>query len=891
MDVLAQLTTTLADRYHVEREIGRGGMATVYLARDLRHDRQVALKVLNPELGAVLGVERFLSEIKVTANLQHPNLLPLFDSGAADGLLFYVMPYVSGESLRHRLDREKQLPVDDAVHIAVAVAGALDYAHAHRVIHRDLKPENILLLAGQPVIADFGIALAVSNAGGPRITQTGLSLGTPLYMSPEQATGDRIIDGRSDIYSLAAMTYEMLTGDPPHTASTTQAIIAKVLTERPVNVRVLRSAVSETVAYAVHRALEKLPADRWATAAQFVDALQGRAVAVTASHQQALATGTTERASRYFGWRMSASVLAASMVLAVAGVWGWMNPRTAEAPSPVRFELSLPSITPLEAGAGTPLVLTPNADALLYDARGPNGRQQYRRTMDQLGTIPVAGTERAEFATTSPDGRWIAFLADAQLKKVPIDGGTPTTVANVSGATGTSWGRGDVIVLGSKFGGTGLSRISASGGTLRPLTYPDTARGEASHYWPRVLPDGKTVVFTIFPRRGGLDSARIGVASVESGAHSALDLYGTNPFGVFSDVIVYARSDGSIMASAIDLADRRITGDAVLVVSEVAIGGAGASKADISAGGTLVYLIASSGDRLMLVDMKGVARTLSPKAQRYAHPSFSPDGRRIAVTLFERISRGRIWVHDIAAGTFIPLTVGDTASDIREPAWSPDGSRIVFRSVRAGTWSIWWQAADGSAPPEPLVTADVELSEPTMSQDGRMLIYRKGSVTAGQFWYRTLSGDTTPRRLFISNGGEQSPSLSPDGRWLAYQSSEAGPTQIFVRPVLGAPSKWPVSDGDGSQPRWAPDGRTIFYRSAKGMVAAHVSTEPVFSVTSREVLFPDMFSRNRTHHNYDVSPDCKHFVLLQRGDSASSVIVVTNWLTELRARMAGTRGR
>ena len=230
-------------------------MATVFLARDLRHDRLVALKLLNPELGAVLGVERFLSEIKVTANLQHPHLLPLFDSGEADGLLFYVMPYVEGESLRARLEREKQLPTEEAIAIAVAVASALEYAHEHGVIHRDLKPENILLQAGQAVVADFGIALAVSKAGGARVTQTGLSLGTPQYMSPEQATGDRVIDRRSDIYSLAAVTYEMLTGEPPHTGSTMQAIIARVLTERPRSVRSQRPNLPEHVEIALDRAL------------------------------------------------------------------------------------------------------------------------------------------------------------------------------------------------------------------------------------------------------------------------------------------------------------------------------------------------------------------------------------------------------------------------------------------------------------------------------------------------------------------------------------------------------------------------------------------------------------------------------------------------------------
>ena len=228
-----RLNKALAGRYTIEREIGQGGMATVFLARDLRHDRRVALKLLRADLGAVVGVERFLAEIRVTANLQHPNLLPLFDSGGTDGTLFYVMPFVDGKSLRHRLEREKQLPVDEAVRITVAVAGALDYAHKQGVIHRDLKPENILIQAGQPVVADFGIALAISNAGGTRVTQTGLSLGTPQYMSPEQATGDRVIDARTDIYSLAALLYEMLTGEPPHTGTTAQAIIARMQVVAP----------------------------------------------------------------------------------------------------------------------------------------------------------------------------------------------------------------------------------------------------------------------------------------------------------------------------------------------------------------------------------------------------------------------------------------------------------------------------------------------------------------------------------------------------------------------------------------------------------------------------------------------------------------------------------
>src|SRR3954466_8955385 len=270
-----RLAAALADRYRIERELGQGGMATVYLAQDLRHHRQVAIKLMRPELSAVIGAERFLSEIRTTANLQHPHILPLFDSGEVDGVLYYAMPFVEGESLRDRLSREKQLPVPDAVRIATEVAAALDYAHRHGVIHRDIKPENILLHDGSALVADFGIALAVSGAGN-RMTETGMSLGTPHYMSPEQAMGEREITARSDVYALGCVTYEMLTGDPPFIGSTAQAIIAKVMTDKPASIRRLRERVPEEVDEAVLTALEKLPADRFATAAEFAAALDGR---------------------------------------------------------------------------------------------------------------------------------------------------------------------------------------------------------------------------------------------------------------------------------------------------------------------------------------------------------------------------------------------------------------------------------------------------------------------------------------------------------------------------------------------------------------------------------------------------------------------------------------
>jgi serine/threonine protein kinase len=275
-ELLSRLQSALADRYRLDREAGAGGMATVYLAQDIRHGRPVAVKVLRPELAAVIGAERFLAEIKLTANLQHPHILPLFDSGEADGYLFYVMPYVEGETLRDRLTREKQLPVADAIRITTEVASALDYAHRHGVIHRDIKPENILLHDGQALVADFGIALAASKAGGSRMTETGMSLGTPHYMSPEQAMGEREITARSDVYALGAVLYEMLSGDPPFTGSTAQAVVARVVTESPRSLTAQRHTIPRNIEAAVMTALEKLPADRFATAAEFAEALRDR---------------------------------------------------------------------------------------------------------------------------------------------------------------------------------------------------------------------------------------------------------------------------------------------------------------------------------------------------------------------------------------------------------------------------------------------------------------------------------------------------------------------------------------------------------------------------------------------------------------------------------------
>jgi serine/threonine-protein kinase len=412
-------------------------MATVYLAHDLRHNRDVAVKVLRPELSAIIGAERFLIEIQTTANLQHPHILPLFDSGNADGFLFYVMPFVQGESLRDRLRREKQLPVPDAVRIAAEVASALDYAHRHNVVHRDIKPENILLHEGRALVADFGIALAASKASDTRMTETGMSLGTPFYMSPEQAMGEREITARSDVYGLGAVLYEMLTGDPPFTGSTAQAIVARVVTETPRPLIPQRHTIPPHVEAAVLTALEKLPADRFATAAEFASALTGGAM--TMPRPTTTAPGRLTRRAQPRS--LLAGVVLSVLVLALVGAGTYVLGRSTALPvPPARLGITLPIdqqlalVDPLAA-------VSPSGDLLAYTAEGPGGVSQvYVRSLDQLTPVPLAGTENGCCAVFSPDGDYLAFLQQGRLKRIPSMGGAATAVPGDPRLTAMRWG-------------------------------------------------------------------------------------------------------------------------------------------------------------------------------------------------------------------------------------------------------------------------------------------------------------------------------------------------------------------------------------------------------------------------------------------------------------------
>lgn len=430
MTIPDRLATALADRYTIDRELGRGGMATVYPARDLKHERLVAIKVLKPELAAVIGGERFLSEIKTTANLQHPHILALFDSGAVNGTVFYAMPFIDGESLRDKLDREKQLPIDDALRIAREVADALQYAHERGVIHRDIKPENILLQGGHALVADFGIALAASTTGGGRMTETGMSLGTPTYMSPEQAMGERTLDARTDIYALGCVLYEMLVGDPPFTGSTAQAIVARVLTGTPESLAAQRGTIPPHVEAAVMTALQKLPADRFANAKTFSDALANPSF-TRAGAARGGAHGIQPATPRRTVGALAAVALLSAAAAVIATV-GWMRTQRATEPVAARFALELPEGVGLRnSNSNTRMGITADGSHIAFATQGQFGSAVYVRRADELLFERVVGTDSATSVSYSPDGKWLLYSTGRALKRVASNGGVPQTIASV----------------------------------------------------------------------------------------------------------------------------------------------------------------------------------------------------------------------------------------------------------------------------------------------------------------------------------------------------------------------------------------------------------------------------------------------------------------------------
>jgi Tol biopolymer transport system component len=880
-----RLKTSLADRYRIERELGQGGMATVYLAHDLRHDRKVALKVLRPELSAILGVERFLAEIKTTANLQHPHILSLFDSGEADGLVYYVMPYVDGESLRDRLTREHQLPVDDALRIASEVADALQYAHAHGIVHRDIKPENILLHGGHAQVADFGIALAAARSdGGTRMTETGMSLGTPHYMAPEQAMGEREITPKADLYALGCVLYEMLSGEPPFTGPTAQAIIARVMTEEPRSLTLQRKSIPPHVEAAVTRALEKLPADRFASAAQFGEALSHPGTATAA---KAVPVGEPQ-AARQRRW-VQLAPWGLTLVAAGLAAWAWLaRPRASGAV----WQYVMPSDSLRINPNAAALALSPDGLSLVFRQDGPNGLLWLKRS-DQLEPIVIPGTEGASTPAFSPDGKWMAFLADGRLKKVPAGGGAPVVLADSTGPAnyGLAWlDDGSLIYTADRL--DQLRQVTTGGQGAKVVMADSTLRGFGLLN-PAALPGARGVLFVAC--QSGCFNSSLRVLDLHTGTEKRLFDNALAAWYLPTGHLLYVRRDGAALAMPFDLGRLEVTGAAVPVLENVTTNVVQVMLA-WSRAGTLAYLrgVGSTGlTEAVRVSREGGVTTIDTAwSGPFTSLALAPDGRRLAVSVGLGAAATGIWMKQLDRGPFTRLSF---SGEDRRPAWSPDGRLVAFVRDTGNGGNVYARLTDGTGTDRLLAHIDRPVQEVTWSGDGKWLVLRtdNGAAGAGDLVGVRVGGDSAPVPLVATEFNEYHPAVSRDGRWLAYSSNESGNLEVYVRPFPGTSSgRWQVSNGGGAQPRWSADGRELFYLDGAGrLVTAQIRTVPGFAVLGTQPLFEtSALLLDGFHQSYEVAPDGRSFIFLRphaprQAATGARLVVVEHWLDELRERL------
>jgi serine/threonine-protein kinase len=883
----AQLMEALTGRYAFERELGAGGMAVVYLALDIKHHRNVAIKVLRPELSALLGSERFLNEIELTASLQHPHILPLFDSGSADGLLYYVMPFVDGESLRRRLDREQQLPVPDAVRIATEVADALDFAHRHGVIHRDIKPENILLREGHALVADFGIALAVQDASGNRITETGLAVGTPRYMAPEQALGERDVDQRADIFALGAVTYEMLAGVAPFTGPNAHVILSKILTGTPEPLGALRHRVPEHVAAAIATSLEKLPADRFATAGAFAAELGAPVSATVAGHPRA--------APRRRWVREALRVLSAAGLLAL-GLAGGVALGRKQGTTPIGT-LRLPLGFAFEpAFIGPSFALSPDGSHLLYRRSVGDRVEIIDQPLDSvLAPAPLARFPRITTASWagpgfSPDGRFVLFGDHGTLAVMPVNGGESTIVADSVNGWGV-WGD-DGRIYFQHLRTHGIAFVPATGGRETLVTEPDESRGEVAHYVDGVLPHGKGILLSIVRSSQASEIALYNPAS----RRVSVLLEGTDARFVEPGYLLFSRDDRTVWATRFDLDAMRITGPSVLLLRDVVQRTPGSMQLSVARNGTLLYSTGSAMSGMVVVGRDGPLRTLDPNAGEagFGSPRISPDGRKVA---YERLSTtgtglSDLWIYDMTSRTPTRLTF---AGDNTYPAWSADGRVILFSATTNSVRTVGEDAvidtvrADGSGRPRPLYQRPGSQAEVAASPNGRWVAVRTGDM--GRSQNADISyfpwGDPADFRPFAATQfKERNPVFSPDGRWVAYTSNESGRDEVYIRPFPGPGARLQISDAGGVNPVWARRHPFLVYRDGSHYIAATLDLIQVPRVVARQIMLPDSGNgANPNHSNYDIMPGDTTLVLMRDANASARLVLQVNWLGELEARL------
>ncbi|MEP6573198.1 MAG: protein kinase [Gemmatimonadota bacterium] len=802
-EIPVRLSAALAERYRLERVLGAGGMATVYLAEDLKHHRKVAVKVLRPELAAVLGPERFLREIDTTAKLRHPHILPLYDSGEAGGYLYYVMPLVEGESLRDRLSREKQLPVASALEITREMADALGYAHAHGVVHRDIKPENILLESGHAVVADFGIARAVVDAGGEKLTETGIVIGTPTYMSPEQAAGDRDIDGRSDQYSLGCVLYEMLAGQPPFTGPTVQSIVHQHISAEPKVITQIRPSVPGEVATALTRALSKTPADRFDSLSHLIEVMGRSGPAMTV---------------RVASGKRRALLAAVGAIVMLVGFLVWLNGGT---PKTIQFGRRI-QVT-LDPGLELDPALSPDGKFLAYS--GPGGELMVRQIENGSPLRVVRdGDTRGRWPAWVPDGERLIFISSRGIEIVPALGGVPRLLVADSGL-----GRGASVAPDGKSlvyaSHDSLYARPLDGGAARLVT---VGREVHSFTWS---PDGRWIAFVSgniqYVRLvdvGNLAVSSVWIAPVNGGPPvqiSDSQSQNVSPAWVDGRSLLYlSNRDGGRDVYQVDLTSsgrpahpptRLTTGLNALAIS-VSLRGQRLAYSSFSEASNVWSIPIPASGSVSISE----ATPVTVGNQTIENFDVSSDGHWVAFSSdrngVTQVYRQRVDGKNTEPQQLTADTVGSYWS-----AWSPDGKEIAFHRFRGERRMDFVIAAEGGTPVQVTDGREDERS-PEWSPDGRHLILLANWGTRPELhlYTRNSAGQWSgPRRVPVVLGTDTIAAglatWSPDGRFLACGCGSGG---IVIIPLDGAPARRlasPFSTSGWALPQWSADGRTVFH--------------------------------------------------------------------------------
>ena len=872
--------------YKVIEKIGQGGMGEVYRAEDTNLSREVAIKVLPEQFTQdPQRLARFEREAKLLAQLNHPNIAAIYGFEHSDSMHFLVLELVPGDTLQERVAKGP-LPVEEALDICRQIAEGVEAAHEKGVIHRDLKPANVKVTPeGKVKILDFGLAKAfeaeppvTDMSQSPTLTEemtrAGVILGTAAYMSPEQAKG-KPVDKRADVFAFGAVLYELLTGERAFEGETITETIAAVLKSEP-DWNVLPAATPWRIQELLRRCLTKEPHDR-------LDGIANVRIEIKLALEEprSASPGEVTSPTQVPLWQRAIPWTIAVLMTVMAGVGFWSLTRPA--PRPItRFPLVLASIPSEQQliGKGRHFVaLSPDGTHLVYVSVDTiYNSQLYLRPMDQLEATPMRGTEGAREPFFSPDGQWVGFWAEDQLKKVAISGGAPVILCEAKNPWGASWELDDTIVFGQ--GLDGIWKVSANGGTPEVLV---TTEGKLAH-GPQILPGGDTVLFTLAPS-SGWDDAQIVVQSLETGERKVLINGGKDARYVPTGHLVYALQ-GTLLAVAFDLGRLEVTGGPVPMVEGVLDADirTGATHFSFSKLGSLVYVpgVQESRSELVWVDRQGQAVPLIGNQASFSHPRVSPDGRTVAVQV-NRDGRD-IWIYDAERGTRVRLTVGGNNSS---PVWTPDGERITFASDRSGgSRNLYWKPADGSGEAQVLLTRETSLYPFSWSPDGKTLAFVDWlGFNNRDIWTLSEEGDATP--FIATSFNENTPMFSPDGRLLAYVSNESGNDEVYVQPYPGPGGKWPISKDGGADPRWSHDGRELFYLQGQQMMVVTVETEPTFTVGRSELVFEADYQRwIGGEINYDLSTDSRRFLMVKASEqeAQSHIHVVLNWFEELKRR-------